>query len=122
MTLAVALGGALGTLVRYQLSTLLVAFDPWDLWLANFVGTLLLASSWHHREGWHPAAWQAFGVGFCGGLTSVSTLVGHLHGLIATQAHLHAALYLSATLVSGFLGAAWGLALSHAAQQRKAAR
>ena len=72
--LAVALGGAAGSLVRWGLVALgpdarsaLIVFG------ANAVGSLLLGALIGRREQLEPDVFAAIGTGFCGGLTTFSS-------------------------------------------------
>jgi len=71
--LAVALGGAAGSLIRWGL----VAVGPDSrsaliLFGANAVGSLLLGALIGRRERLDPDLFGALGTGFCGGLTTFS--------------------------------------------------
>ncbi|TDT44165.1 protein CrcB [Halospina denitrificans] len=81
VTLAVALGSMLGTLLRYSidlgLASALPAFLPWGTLGVNVVGSLLIGwlASAHFPAGhWmNRVAWRQFLVtGFCGGFTTFS--------------------------------------------------
>ena len=81
VTLAVALGSMLGTLLRYSidlgLTESLPAILPWSTLSVNIVGSLLIGwvASAHFPSGhWmNRVAWRQFLVtGFCGGFTTFS--------------------------------------------------
>ena len=108
---AIALGGALGTLARYGADRALVPRPsgvPWATFTVNVAGSLLLGlivtlvvERWPPTRFVRPFA----AIGFCGGFTTFSTLavevdqrVQHGHALIAVA-------YLVVTVVAG-LGAA----------------
>ena len=108
--LAIAIGGAIGALVRAGLAELLPAGDwPVATLVVNVAGTILLAViasliAWRpHLPHWlHPLA----AVGFCGSLTTfagiqVEALLLARDGLAAT-----AALYLGLSLLLGMTAVA----------------
>ena len=108
---AIAVGGALGTLARYGVERAVVPAPdglPWATLTVNVIGSFLLGlvvilvvERWPRDRYLRPL----LAVGFCGGFTTFSTLavevdqrIQHGHGLIAV-------VYLILTLVAG-LGAA----------------
>ncbi len=103
---AVAVGGALGALVRTGLVELApreAGQWPWVTFLVNLAGTALLAwlvGSLAH----HPGPVVSFiGTGFCGALTSFSAFQIEAVQLIGEGALLLAAAYLAASLGLGIL-------------------
>ncbi|QKS69967.1 CrcB family protein [Paenalkalicoccus suaedae] len=113
--IAVALGGALGSVLRYAV---LVALGPVDIALAtltvNVVGSLLLGyltGMWMSRE---PSPWlrAGLGTGLCGGFTTMSTFALDTIALVETNVTLAAA-YIGGTFIlsigSCFIGLALGL-------------
>ena len=81
ITLAVALGSTLGTLLRFGidrgLTEMLPALLPWGTLAVNVVGSLLIgwiASAHFPAKHWmNRVAWRQFLVtGFCGGFTTFS--------------------------------------------------
>ena len=114
VAVAVALGGALGALARHGLTVAWPADGrswPWATFAANLIGTailgLLLASVAHLPP--RATLLRPFlGAGFCGALTTFSTLQVEL---IRLGQHGHAGLaaaYLAASLGGGLLLAATG--------------
>jgi CrcB protein len=77
--LAVALGGALGTVARYELALAEPVGSgrfPWATFVVNVVGSLVLGVALAALVDPSPAAQVLrpfVGVGFCGGLTTFST-------------------------------------------------
>ena len=65
----VAAGGAIGTLVRYGMSSALPGVGT--VLALNVVGSLLLG--WLAARHRNSNLWRTAGVGFCGGLTTFST-------------------------------------------------
>lgn len=112
--LAVGVGGALGTLARYEIWLALPVATggfPWAVFAANIVGALVLGVVTTYVLEHLPRTryLRPFaGIGFCGGLTTFSTwmvdavLLGDArHSLVAT---VYVAATLLAGLVSLFLG------------------
>ena len=104
---SVALGGALGSVLRYLLAVWFrpdLSVLPWATLLANVAGCLLLGYL-HGRTAINPGLLLLAGVGFCGGLTTFSTLSAELVHLGGASL-LKAGLYLTITLWVG-IGAYW---------------
>ncbi len=114
---AVALGGALGTLARYGAD---LAFPvgttgfPWSTFLVNVIGSFLLAAILTLVvERWPPTRFARpfAAIGFCGGFTTFSTFAVEIvqrgqHGQVGG-----AALYLASSLLLGMVAAAAGITL-----------
>ena len=107
------IGGAAGTLARAGLAEALPITPghwPWATFAANLAGTLLL--------GWLVAAvadgfWSPLvGTGFCGALTTFSTVQVQLVELADDGHGGLAALYLAVSVVSGLATAALGATLA----------
>jgi CrcB protein len=105
---AVCLGGALGTLARTELGRALpVDGDgwPWATFAVNAAGAFVLGAAVPHLRERLPVSTvrrYLVGTGFCGGLTTFSTLQIEL---LRLARHGHAALaagYLGASLAAGF--------------------
>ncbi len=106
-SLFVALGGALGTLLRHAINlwTFTPVFPVGTL-LENITGALLLGIV----TGWlttHQNApdWvrSGVGVGFCGGYTTMSTFAADSFVVSVHQTPVLATGYVTASLVAGFL-------------------
>ena len=104
--LAVGIGGALGTLLRYTINIQTVSFlFPLGTLLENLIGSLLLG----FLTGWlvHIKLndiWKAgLGVGFCGGFTTMSTFAADFFGFFGTSQVNLAIIYLSASIFGGVL-------------------
>ena len=71
--LFIAVGGAAGAGVRWAVDESLGNDGfPWATLLVNVIGAGLLAFVANHR--FHPSTVAVLGLGFCGGLTTLSTL------------------------------------------------
>lgn len=115
---AIAAGGALGTLARYGVDRSLVAPPfgfPWATFTVNMTGALLLglivtlvAERWPPTRFVRPFA----AIGFCGGYTTFSTLVVEAalltqHGRVGP-----AVVYVVASVVVGLASAVLGMSLA----------
>lgn len=105
--LAVALGGAIGTVARYELSVahpVVPGAFPWATLVVNVVGSLLVGAvlAWCVTDVRAPAWVRPFAaIGVCGGLTTFSTwMVADV--LLVRDGHVATtALDVAATLVAG---------------------
>jgi CrcB protein len=75
--LAVAVGGALGSVLRYAIAKALPATTfPWATFLVNLTGAFVIGilAGWATREGGlSDTGWLLLATGFCGGFTTFST-------------------------------------------------
>jgi CrcB protein len=112
---AIALGGALGTLARYAVARAVVvpaSGFPWATFTVNVAGSFLLGVLVTLvTERWPPTRYvRPFAaIGFCGGFTTFSTLAVESvrrfeHGAAGTAGG-----YLAASLVAGTVAAAAGI-------------
>jgi CrcB protein len=115
---AVAIGGALGTVARYEIALAEPVQSgrfPWATFTANLVGCVVLGiavvvfAESRARVG-VPRAFLA--VGFCGGLTTFSTWMVESVLLTRDGEAGVAALYLVVSLVLGLLAVVVGVAAS----------
>jgi CrcB protein len=115
---AVALGGALGALLRWSLGELVPDGSgfPWTTWAINVVGCFLLAAAPGlgivRRRPWVALA---VGPGLLGGFTTLSAYAERARGLLADGRTGLAAAYLLGTLAACLLAAHAGAALAPAA-------
>jgi CrcB protein len=129
MTLAViALGGAAGTLGRFELTRLIPPTAngfPWPTFAANLVGAFVLGLVIVLLLDRLPPSRYVrplIGTGFCGGLTTFSTLVVEVD-LLVKSGHLPLAIgYLAATLVAGMAAVWMGMALARTAASERSGR
>ena len=116
--IAIASGGALGTLARYGVdrgvSGPALGF-PWATFAVNIAGSLILGYLVIAVvERWPPTRYvRPFAaIGFCGGFTTFSTLVVEVDQLGQHGRLLLAATYLSVSVIAGLAAAALGIALA----------
>jgi CrcB protein len=115
---AIAAGGAGGTLARYGVERALTVpanHFPWATFLVNVAGSFLLGAIVTLAvERWPPTRFvRPFAaIGFCGGFTTFSTMVVEA---VQRGQHGHLALaggYLGASLVAGVAAAAFGMVVA----------
>ncbi|NLP50427.1 CrcB family protein [Bacillus sp. RO1] len=118
--LAVFLGGAIGTLLRYgvTLGTADLAFPVGTL-LVNFVGSFFLGTftGWIIQRKVKEYLKVGFGTGLCGGFTTMSTLAADVFLLEAHSTILTTTVYLFSSIAGGLLFAFLGLLLGHSARR-----
>jgi CrcB protein len=114
MLIAVAIGGIIGALLRAELSELSPAGTgfPWMTLLINLAGTAVLA--WvvvRVGERLPPSTYirPMLGTGFCGGLTTFSTMQVEAVRLVHHGRPFGAVTYLVVSLLGGVLVAAFVL-------------
>jgi fluoride exporter len=115
VVLAVAVGGALGTVVRYELALAEPPGSgrfPWATFTVNVVGALLLGiavtallESWPSTHVTRPFV----AVGFCGGLTTFSTWMVESVLLVRDDRAGLAVVYLAVSLGAGVAAVALGV-------------
>ncbi|ABI56173.1 fluoride efflux transporter FluC [Alkalilimnicola ehrlichii MLHE-1] len=112
----VALGGALGAVLRYLLDWLPLGVFPWDTLLVNTLGCLAIGwvAGRTAVDGPRPLPEQArqfLMTGVCGGFTTFSVFSLESVALLQAGAVLPALGYMLATVVLAVLAAGGGLAL-----------
>ncbi|WP_209120962.1 CrcB family protein [Alkalihalobacillus sp. BA299] len=110
--IAIAVGGALGTILRYSLNvyTLFVGY-PLGTVIENIVGSLLLGlfTGWIINRKTREWVKLGVGVGFCGGFTTMSTLAADSLFLFQQMSIFESMIYLFVSLFGGLTLAFWGL-------------
>ena len=119
---AVAVGGALGTGMRFALDLAFATEDglfPVSTLIANIVGSFVLAivvaELWEKVPDWARAG---LGAGLLGSFTTFSALAIAFVHLASADQWLLALIYVTATMVLGLAAAALGLRLGHARARR----
>ena len=108
-TLLVGVGGCIGSLARYGLSLAaqrLAVQWPLGTFAANCLGCLCIgaiAEFAARGEALSPEARLFLATGFCGGFTTLSSLIYETNQMIRAHEILHASLYVGATLVGSML-------------------
>jgi CrcB protein len=115
---AVALGGAIGTVARYELAVSVPATPgafPWSTFVVNVVGSLVVGAviAWCITGTRVPPWVRPFAaVGVCGGLTTFSTWMVTDVLLLRDGNGATAAVDLAATLVAGLVAVSLGFVLT----------
>ncbi len=111
--LLVALGGAVGSVLRYLLASLNASF-PWGTFTVNILGALLigLLVGLVGKGGLSPEMKLLMVTGFCGGFTTFSTFANESFGMLKAGDVLQTALYVGASVTIGILAVWGGMALS----------
>jgi fluoride exporter len=117
---AVGIGGALGTLLRYEIALAMPVATggfPWATFSVNLVGALILGAITTLAIGRVPISRfvrPLAAIGFCGGLTTFSTWMVESVQLIDTH-HLGTAItYIAATPFAGLLALFIGVVAARA--------
>ena len=105
----VGLGGLVGSLCRYGFTLLLgapAAMMPWGTLASNLAGCFvigLVSQLAADSEVLTPSARLFLATGFCGGFTTLSSLIYEMVQMIRDGEWLHAVLYLNGTFVGAVL-------------------
>ena len=107
-TLGIFLAAMLGGLVRYFVSSQLPASPdfPWGTLLVNYLGIfclVYLVKGYLAHKGSSKGLVLALGTGFCGGLTTFSSLMLDAVKLLDTGRYLSLVLYLLLSIGGGLL-------------------
>lgn len=117
--LAIALGGALGAVLRYSLVLLVGAFPitarwPWAVFAANLIGALAVGLVWGYIEarGMTPLWRDALVYGVLGGFTTFSAFTWDVLRMFEAGEWLRALAYIMASVVLCIVLARWGWQLT----------
>ena len=121
MLLAVAVGGATGSVARYVLGTLLLRAStgfPVSTLLINVVGSFLIGlfARLFDAPDHNHVLRVALTVGICGGFTTFSTFSAETVTLLQQGKAGRAALYVTVSLVAGVLATFAGLMVGRASR------
>lgn len=113
--LLVALGGAVGSVCRYLLSSMNVASWPWGTFAVNILGSLIigLLVGLVSKGVVSPEMKLLLVTGFCGGFTTFSTFANESFGMMKAGDASQMALYVGASVVVGILAVWAGIMLSN---------
>lgn len=117
---AVAAGGFLGGLVRYLIGLALPTVSgtfPWSIFLVNTAGAFILAVLLVLvLEVLPPTTYlrPVLGTGFCGALTTFSSVATGVDQLVAHGHPATAAAYVLTSLIAGLAAASFGIVLGRA--------
>lgn len=105
---AVFVGGALGAMARaglLEIAPVTVGEWPWATFVANIAGCAILAFVITHQQanGWSSTRLALLGTGFCGALTTFSTVQLEIYEMIETDSGGLAALYAFTSIAVGLL-------------------
>ena len=106
--LGIFLAGMLGGLVRFQITRYLPASPdfPWGTLLVNYLGIfclVYLVKGYLVSKGTSKGVILALGTGFCGGLTTFSSLMLDAVKLLDTGRYLSLVIYLVLSIGGGLL-------------------
>ena len=106
--LGIFLAAIVGGLVRYLVSTWLPASPefPWGTLLVNYLGIfclVYLVKGYLAHKGTSKGLVLALGTGFCGGLTTFSSLMLDAVKLLDTERYLSLGIYLFLSIGGGLL-------------------
>ena len=125
MVVAIAIGGAVGTVGRYELALaapVVTGHFPWATFTVNLFGSFLLGIAVVAFAEPRPVTSLARGfavVGFCGGLTTFSTWMVESVLLTRDGDAAVAVLYLVVSLVLGFAAVALGVDVTRRILRRR---
>jgi fluoride exporter len=98
----VALGAAVGGVARYLTSLFLTPVPgtfPWATFVVNVCGSLIIGMLLYSERSPNESIRLLIGVGFCGGLTTLSTFSAETLQLFQMQREAIAFAYISASLI-----------------------
>ena len=117
----VALGGGIGSALRYLIQETLHKqvdnFEPYGTFVVNILGCLLLGilAGYAEQEKLINANMNLLLMsGFCGGFTTFSTFAHQGHGLFTSSKPVQALLYVGLSVIIGLLAAYFGYRMTKA--------
>lgn len=112
--LLVALGGAVGSVVRYLVGKMVESSFPWATLLVNIVGSVIIGVlvGLVSRAVLSADMKLMLMTGFCGGLTTFSTFANESLGMMKAGNVALAAVYVAVSVALGILGVWMGMKLA----------
>ena len=112
--LLVALGGAVGSVVRYLVGRMVESSFPWGTLLVNIVGSVVIGVlvGLVSRAVLSADMKLMLMTGFCGGLTTFSTFANESFSMMKAGNVVMAAIYVAVSVAMGILGVWMGMKLS----------
>ena len=119
MLLAIAAGGAVGSVLRYLLGIWMIPVSgtfPWGTFAVNVLGSFALGAltSGLGGSGVSPEVRAALTVGLCGGFTTFSTYALDVNRLLQMGQFTRATLYASASVLLSVTALMWGISVGRA--------
>ena len=111
--LLVALGGAIGAVLRYLIYSFNTSF-PWGTFIVNILGSLLIGFlvGFVSKGVLSPEMKLLLVTGFCGGFTTFSTFANESFGMMKAGDALLMALYIAASVIVSIMAVWSGMMLS----------
>jgi fluoride exporter len=119
MSVLVGLGGFAGSVARYHLSLTSQRFSiewPLGTMAANVLGCFIIGvimALSARGETISPAGRLALATGFCGGFTTMSSMIYESGEMLRASEYLHAGIYVSGTLLLSMAAFFAGMLLVH---------
>ena len=112
--LLVALGGAVGSVVRYLVGRMVESSFPWGTLLVNIVGSVVIGVlvGLVSRAVLSADMKLMLMTGFCGGLTTFSTFANESFSMMKAGNVALAAIYVAVSVALGIVGVWMGMRLS----------
>ncbi len=114
-SLAVFIGGGSGALARYFTGLIMLKYAsynlPFSTFVVNIAGSLILGFLYIlfiNRPEFSPGIKLALTAGFCGGLTTFSTMSLEVFEMLGNQRFIHAFLYILISILIGLLAVSFG--------------
>lgn len=115
----IALGGVVGTLLRYAVSNMLFSPDnalPWGTFFINVSGSFILGATMRLAQSMTmtPEMKAMIAVGFCGAFTTFSTYSWEVYSFVEQGHYGRAGAYALGSVILGVIALAGGVATAAA--------